>query len=294
MINRVLIPIINKAAAFGPSEPLSLDSSTHVRRADQSEFYALHSRGDDVVRANFRTDTRWLVLEQPKATALEQHVRNVATISSLVFNYFGDDQPLLLGHAVVYELNADVLSVCSEIDIQQVMPGNASECCYKLNALKVDAAIAFYAVSQRVCEAHPPALFTLDRFNMAFCRQSFFDKIVDATICLESMIPFDGELSYRFCLFHSLLYSVDPGKRNETFNLLNDLYKARSGIVHGDVHATARKKSIQSIEKGWVVILDIMRKSLAHYFLFLGDQKADDWKQYLSSLALGSEPKYAG
>lgn len=76
----------------------------------------------------------------------------------------------------------------------------------------------------------------LSRFLDAGYRASVEDRVVDATIAIESVLLRGerGAQSYRFALRAALLLGTSPDDAREKFNLAKSLYALRSSIVHGN------------------------------------------------------------
>jgi len=60
------------------------------------------------------------------------------------------------------------------------------------------------------------------------------ESVIDYSTVLESLVcENEGELKYKFALRTSLLVESDYKKRKEIFDFLKNIYKIRSGLVHG-------------------------------------------------------------
>lgn len=123
---------------------------------------------------------------------------------------------------------------------------------------------------------------TFDRFILSQGRQDISSKIIDISICIESLFPSGSEISYKFSLFGSFT-GADAEKRKEAFSLLKSLYSARSKIVHG---SSDPEKAIGKIRDDWGKVISIAKISILHKLNFLRENDKKDWDGYLTDLIL--------
>jgi hypothetical protein len=149
----------------------------------------------------------------------------------------------------------------------------------------------FYDVISKVYEKHPGIILTLDRFNSALFRSGTYDKIIDITIALESLIRGKTELRYKFALYNSWADGeVDIKGRKDCFNLLMSLYDARSEIVHGSAQTAKQHERIVSpIIRRWDDVIKIAENILGYYLLYLYFNDIDKWYEHQENLSLGIE-----
>jgi hypothetical protein len=107
-----------------------------------------------------------------------------------------------------------------------------------LDASDVQAAISIYDKVKRIpADPHyqhlrPP----YRRLRDAASRRQREDILVDHVIGLESLLGSDSErleITFRFCLRGAALLPDSFGDPRERIKLMNDLYRLRSGVVHG-------------------------------------------------------------
>ena len=135
-------------------------------------------------------------------------------------------------------------------------------------------------------------LLTLSRFNSALFRKESFDKIIDITISLETLISGTTELRNKFSLFNAWSAGVENESREEYYELLLKLYDARSAIVHGaSMTDKEYKKKIDPIINKWDKIIDIAKKSIAYYLLYKYQNEPNSWYDHQRKLALGLEKR---
>jgi hypothetical protein len=117
---------------------------------------------------------------------------------------------------------------------------------------------------------------TADRFVRYSKMNNSRDALVDLSICLESLIESQTEISFRFA---TCLAKV-AGFRNaeEISHLLSDLYDLRCRIVHGADPAKEHKKIQPDVDK----LRLAARAILTTYVLYLTEHTKEEWKRHLS------------
>lgn len=113
------------------------------------------------------------------------------------------------------------------------------------------------------------------------------DGIIDLAIGLESLIEASTEIKFQFSLFHSLIYGDSFSDRRETFTKLQNLYDARSIVVHGGKISKQNQNKINKSFEDWNDLLKIAGANLTYYTLFCQNEDAKKWGEHVRSLALG-------
>jgi hypothetical protein len=122
---------------------------------------------------------------------------------------------------------------------------------------------------------------TLSRFNAALLRDRIEDRIVDLSVCLESLFSSSTEIAFRFSLYNAIISTTKLEQRFERFKLLQSLYKDRSKLVHGEYSDS--KITVDQFKE----LINIARVAIAYKIQFVeenGDSKA--WQEHLDKLAL--------
>ncbi len=125
---------------------------------------------------------------------------------------------------------------------------------------------------------------TFNRFCSSLVKQNSEDKLIDLSIALESLVPGGGEFKFRFPYFLSLISETSTEERKKNFDLLEDLYDARSGLVHG---SDDRSKQIKNCITNWGKLIQIARKCLFYRIVAENQNPAVVWKDHLKDLAYG-------
>ncbi len=141
---------------------------------------------------------------------------------------------------------------------------------------------ALYDETIRALVAKPKLSLSIRRFNAAMARSGQEDKLIDMTICLESIFDQSSEISFRFSLYNAILAEPDAARREETFAVLRSLYTKRSELVHG-----SKEFDQNWFTQNWPRVVQIAKLALLNKIDFLKDNNATDWQAHLQKLALG-------
>lgn len=124
---------------------------------------------------------------------------------------------------------------------------------------------------------------SLSRFNAALLRERKEDRVIDLSICLESLFSNSTEISFRFSLYNSLISSDDTAKRLGNFAVLKEMYKDRSKLVHGEYSAS--KLSDDDLR----TLINVAKSAITYKLEYVrrnGNSKG--WQDHLDKLALGA------
>jgi hypothetical protein len=218
---------------------------------------------------------------------------NEAAKAQFVLNMLSDSlkKPAIMSFAIVLSRAMvtrveRVVSLPAIPDIRRLAAQS-----YRLTT-SVNPAVAsrLYGIIDSVCRSHTEVFITINRFNSCLTRSTWSDRIIDAAICLESLIRSQQELRFKFALHLSFISTSTPQQRADTFELLTDLYDVRSGLVHGS-DTTAK---LQKVQNQWDGVLRITKEALLYYFSYLETVRPMDWSNHLKALVLGTEESIIG
>lgn len=284
-MSQLIIPILNSATSLlrGPSH--YLDDSTRIDKLTDAEF-GLVSKTPPEYAGRFETEHRCIFVDLKKSNEIETATTQVATKLRYVLNNFMDSHPLLLEFAVYVEKNEKTGSYSKPKSINLGEdPGTLKK---SITPFKVKTGTRredvsqFYVLVQEVCAKYQRLHLTLGRFNSALTRAKLTDRIIDATISLESMVQDDkNELSFKFALFNAFAGVRDPKKRMEAFDLLKKLYNTRSTIVHGAGDETKEQKLVSEIDAKWPEIEEITRRTINEFIFYAKDNDPKKWTNHL-------------
>jgi len=290
---RLLIPLLNKKVITFNVPVLYLDDNVYLSTISDEDFGALHralSGKQEEYLAQININTKCIHIANPDYTDLVEYSESTATKLKFLFNSFALDTPIVInwlsllsfGRKVKMEKLIDV-----EVDPYSI---NIRKKNYKVKTgQKKENLSEYYKIIDEVGNKNKKILFTIERYNSCIVRPNFLDKIVDATISLESLIPGRQELRYRFALYLSFIYANDPEKRYQVFDDLLKLYDVRSSIVHGDVEGKKTAKKIEYINENWDKMLGICIGSLTYFLMYLHQNDLKEWDTHLMKLVFGLE-----
>jgi hypothetical protein len=288
-MNKLIIPILNDPAALLPGPRLYLDDETWIDKLSDEEF-GQASKSPPLYAEQLKTEQRCLFASIESADV--EIAAKLATKVRYVLNNFRRESPLILNFGIFLHQNtnsAQKKQKISAIDFDEPS-GNWSK---EKNAFRFRAGVnredisQFYKVVSGACERHRKLFLTLSRFNSSLSREKFTDRIIDATISLESMVQDDkNELSFKFALYNAHACSTDPEKRAEAFERFKDLYTTRSTIVHGAADEEKEQKLIEKIETNWSVIEKYASSSINYHLFFMSQSDPKTWIKHLISRSL--------
>lgn len=289
MASSLLFPVLNKSFTTYKGPPWYLSSETSVRSLTIEE-YGLVFRDTSVYyryplaekkTKRIRIDN--IDSEDVHRRATEEYIK-----ISFLFNYFRNNHPVLLAlpmHLSTIRKTSfkGIIELDYVGDLRRIMDQS-----YRLKPDTTKGTLnEFMTVLTRVLEQNKHVLITLSRFNSALLKQNPFDRIVDLTIALESLIDGNIELAHRFSVYNAWSAERDTSKREETYKLLKNLYSARSEIVHGG----SSDKRIKKAQGSWDKLLSIARNALGYYLLYLYDHSLNGWHQHQKNLELGKDQR---
>lgn len=157
--------------------------------------------------------------------------------------------------------------------------------------LKRQSVIETYKIISESVTKSPETIFTLEKYNSALMRTEFFDKVVDSTICFETLTQGNTELTYRLSLNIAYISGNTANERLEIFDNMKLLYEIRSKIVHGDLGGTSITKKIEKVRASWSNYEKILKSSVLYFLIFINQRSKTEWEEHLKGLILGTENK---
>jgi hypothetical protein len=132
---------------------------------------------------------------------------------------------------------------------------------------------------------------TYERLNSALNKNDHRERVLDLTISLESLIPAQNEISYRFALYLSLINSANGPRRRALFDDFKLLYNLRSKIVHGTGESRSYTRDKNYVDQHWDKYVERAFNSIFYYIVFVNHCQTDEWVDHLLNLALDNEPR---
>ena len=293
MTTKLLLPLLNRNITLfkGPtwylSEKVSIEAISNedhgiVFRYGTPEYQSLLSPRSKCIRID--------------NVAIDQ-CNNIARIEgskiAFVLNYFKKSQPIALSFAIQitkrprsHYLQIIDLPVFLDARFQRTHNYHIRENVPRENVSQ------FYQVITNVFEKHPGIILALDRFNAALLRTGDYDKIIDITISLESLISGTTELQHRFSLYNAWAAEAEDKERKRCYELLKLLYKARSAIVHGaTLSRKEHDKIIRPVLDQWDDVIKIAENALGYHLLYVYANDIVKWYDHQVNIALGIEKR---
>ena len=293
MKRKILIPILNKSFT-GLSIPiLYLSDNVVIEKITDEETGAIFLQTNSDIRSLLTSKTKCIKLLNLSSQDCNIFLQEQATIISFLMNFFRKEAPISLMHALLF-IKKRKLRIKEILDLESSSDALfLRKTRYKFDdKISKKTLIHFYQVLNKAIAQNANLLLTLNRYNNGLIRTSVFDRIVDITISLESLIDGTAELNYKFALYNSWACENDKKKRQKSFDLLKKLYEVRSKIVHGTaLSSKSYKKHIKPIEDNWDEVLRIAKHSIAYYVLYLFKKESKSWSSHQKKLALGLEDK---
>jgi hypothetical protein len=287
------MPFMNKSTSFLRGPAVYLDDNNSVQSITQEEINALSKKDSVDFAVHLVKSPRVCYMRDITTTQTPEYLQGRTAGIRFLFNTFRTSDPIVCPSLYI-------LSGSNKLRLTSVHTsdnhGNLNigyKYKYKMRAgiTRENISNMFAVINKALAGALSLAL-TLDRFNSALIRTSEADRIVDLTISMESLIPGDTELAYKFALYNSIFATTNPDERLDTFKLLQALYGARSKIVHGESISDKKpKKNIDDVLTEWDRLLDIANKSITYYMLYLFNHSIDNWSIHLKKLALGVDKR---
>jgi len=290
---RVIMPLPFRKVTTFDVPAWYFDDNAYIETIYDDDFGAFHrDELDEFYKASIDINTTCIYMAEPLGDAPESLANKTASQLKFVLNSFSAGGPLAIPFAAL-------ITVDKKAHIERVWDLESTTNLHALRkqefAIKpnVDSAAVsnFYKVVTGSCSENPQLLFTLERFNSALARGSRFDRIVDLTISLESLISGKEELRYKFGLYNAFIATSAPEERRDCYKLLSTLYDARSGIVHGDTASRDTIKAVGIVENSWSELIRLARSCLNYHVFFMNDRDRSAWDEHLKELVFGTAPR---
>ncbi len=273
---RLVFPLLNQGMTTFSGPPLLLADGVYIRTVDDEVYGAFHRFNEASSVFNFISigKTKCVYVDRDLDENLddagrEAFVSHYSRRLRTLLNLLADEGSALFGPIAVMK-NERKLSVLS------VVQGNiASESVVKRSQRfrfkpHVDREVVAetYKIIDSVSECYSKSFVTLDRYNSSLTRTSWEDRLIDATIALESLIAGKTELRFKFSLYLSHIVENGSEQRVAAFKLLQEMYDARSLLVHGSSDKKDLKR-IDKVQENWGQVDTYLHKALNYYLFYM-------------------------
>src|SRR5205823_10983078 len=289
MPTRLILPLVNTVGTNVEFPTLFLSDAVTVKPIEDEDYATLHRDAEETYMSIVSPKTLCAYASPPEDN-IETFARELGTRVQFAFRTFSSSA-LLISHAALISKEGDAkatVSLSVEL-LSSPFPKALREAPFQFNQGTTDKQLHdWFAVIDGAGKNHTPVHITLSRFNSALVRSDPFDRIIDITVSMESLIKSTQELKFKFALFHAFLCAPTADKRQEVFELLGMLYDARSSIVHGDTATKSAQKKIQATIDKYEECVASAQTSISYYLLYLYQHPPDKWPQHLEQLVLGT------
>ncbi len=290
MTDLIIIPILNKQTSLFQGATFFLSNDCSIEKLTDEEHSAFFRDAPTSVKDSLDLNTTKCIKIKGPFISVEK-TTVLKTKITFVLNLFADNFPVVTswcGH-----LNGDKKIKLKNIYEFESLAGfhKISNKHFKFQKdTKRSTIIQFFAVVQKAISQNELAIFTLEKYNSSLLRVDFLDKLLDATICFETMTPGNSELVFRLSQNVSFIVGVNPTERLQIFDKMKLLYDVRSKLVHGDLNEKARKK-VEEVRKDWNSYEKYLRSTVTYYLIFLSQKKKEDWENHIKEIVLGTQNK---
>jgi hypothetical protein len=293
---RLFFPFLNRSVTTFPGPPCLLKDGIYIRTIDDEVYGVIHRQALPVYPFVKNGKTKCVYIDYQLDSEPEKNYhtefssrqnRKIRTLLNIVAN----EGPVYFGPVAVLKISKrlSILNIIKDETPPNLFGEHYPSFRFKPKVTRFHIA-HIYKLIDNVCEKYPYIYVTLDRYNSSLTRQNLDDKIIDATIALESLISGKTELRFKFALFLSHIVESNPEQRLIIFDLLKNLYDARSNLVHGsgtkkDIDKT--NKIIEQLPK----LDSILQRAINYYLFYLQSQDTPDWDTHLKNLIFHFEPR---
>jgi hypothetical protein len=292
MQRTLILPVANKSAVTFKGSAWYLDENISFRSLDGAQYSAIFSDAQDFYRDLMTPRTKCVSIDLGQQEVTAKTVLRYDTLINFCLNIFRESQPIVFSYPALFETKKKTKLNTVFNPSTPVSHYTASEMRYRATTGTKPAEInAFYKICATAAEKASHLYTTMKRFNFALCRPEEYDKILDLSVSLETLIAGKTELKFRFCLYNSLSACGDPLDRDETFEMLSDLYDLRSQIIHGSEDTRDFRKKMDSVTKNWKSLLEVAKKSIIYHIFFLAEGSGENWDKHQRGLCLGTSKR---
>lgn len=276
-----VIPFQHDVSLFG-SVPLILRDGIIVRSIRPEHLGAILKKSRRMSE-QISSSTKCIVISTGENKPQAQPIADAALCGTFSLNVFSKSGSVSHGQAFIIKFTRSPL--VTEILEYGMQKAN------KPAKFLIDKKVADPASIKSLFESTEAALrkdsalaIALRRYNTALAREIPEDKIIDLSICLESIFNSQSEISFRFALYNAVLTKKDVEERLQAYKTMKDLYSNRSNLVHGN-----KLLNREWFDQNWLAVVKTAKLSLLRKIEFLSENGKEDWQPYLDRLVLGGE-----
>lgn len=287
----IIIPILNKKVSLIQGPPILLSNDYSIEKISDDEFSAFFRDASDEIKANLDLNTTKCIKVQCTNPDKET-IKSIRTRSVFTLNIFADVNPIVTswaGHLVGdKKINLKGITDFESLAAFHKISGKT----YKfISKTKRETIIQFFQVVEKAITSNSSVLFTMEKYNSSLLRDDFFDRLLDTTICFETMMPGNTELVYRLSQNVSFIVGATASEKLVIFDNMKKLYDVRSKLVHGDLASKDIKKKIKDVQDNWITFEKYLKSAVTYYLLFLSQHDKGKWENHLKEIVIGTQNK---
>lgn len=292
-----ILPILNKSVECNSSIPWVLSDDLIFRAIEEKEQRLIIDNSSLIFPSN-EVSGKIFLLSLPDVNnnlddsnfehsrkQLEESVRLDALSLQAVFNFIGLEETMTIPYGIIVE-KTRLLKLVHVFDFEQDFLSSKLKPYSILPTVTNTEVQQLIILARRIIRSDKQLQTTFRRFCSAFVKTSWEDRLIDLTIALESLIEARTEVSFKFAYLLSLIISSAKDQRSEAYKKLNDLYDARSAIVHGTTGESAKK--IASCKKNWQELVNFAKQCILYRLEFKDKHPNESWMNHLISLGFGN------
>lgn len=285
---RAVIPLLNPSVKTFDAPTWNIAADVTVEEIHPADFGAFAKSPGHPCAQFFDARSQCICISSDHIAPSD--LPQQASTLRYLLNLFRFESPIAVAFAFLVD-RTDPPTVTSIVDLECLIDSAriaTSHFEFKPHTQAETIAGAYSLISNGIKKS-PNLSLTVSRFNSALDRPSFDDRLVDLTIALESLLDTSTEIKFKVALFCSQLAKKSATERESAFSLLQTLYDVRSAIVHGsNLDAKSHQRKRTSLLSSWTALVEIAHNAIWYHFLYLHNNKAEDWPTHLTQLVLGT------
>ncbi len=290
MSKLIIIPLLNDKITLFSGPTFYLNNDVFIDKLTDDEHSAFFRRLDNEFKSTIDIN-KTRCIKCLSSNADESETKKIKTQATFCLNLFSEF-PLVTTWGGILEGSAK-LTIFKIVEFEDLAGINKIKTnCFKFHSDTKRLTVSeLYKVINSAILKGSETLFTLEKYNSSLLRSEFIDKLVDTSICFESLISGNTELIYRLSLYSSYISGSNAAERDEIFTKMKALYEVRSKIVHGDLKGNKIQQKIELVKNNWPEYQKILKSAVSYYLIYLSQNNKEDWDKHLHNLVLGVESK---
>lgn len=288
----LVFPILNKGLTLFRGPVWLINENTNIQTITADDLSNFTYEADSIYNNLLSNNSRciYITLDKNPENPIDI-IKSYSSILKFTFNSYTDKNPIIISFAGLFRSNRKTKLV-SVYDLESdTNYYNLKKLGYRVKTkITKDEISKYFSIVYKVCSKNKSLIITLEKFNSARTRTMLFDKILDLSTSLESLIPSQTEVTFKFSLYNSFFAFDEPEKRKEAYKLLHDLYELRSKIIHG-VPPTDTDNKLVNIKDNLDEYYKITLKAINYRIYYESLDLNKTWDEHIKSLIIGTESK---